>query len=146
MSLFDQDNFLTINTTMLQGHIKITLKCEETNEEIYIEIDGKESIVNVEIWDVVVPEKSELFSQSFVWLLETFGLTEKFMKELEESHWANATISITQITMENQANEIRIDEIIEDCVRIHTYAFLNDEETELMWDVIDSLKRLKSNR
>lgn len=49
MSLFDQDNFLTINTTMLQGHIKITLKCEETNEEIYIEIDGKESIVNVEI-------------------------------------------------------------------------------------------------
>lgn len=91
MSLFDQDNFLTINTTMLQGHIKITLKCEETNEEIYIEIDGKESIVNVEIWDVVVPEKSELFSQSFVWLLETFGLTEKFMKELEESHWANAT-------------------------------------------------------
>jgi len=48
--------------------------------------------------------------------------------------------------MENQANEIRIDEIIEDCVRIHNYAFLNDEETELMWDVIDSLKRLKSNR
>jgi DNA-binding protein YbaB len=69
---------------MLQWHITITLKCEETNEEVSIEINGKESIVNVEIWDVVVSEKSELFSQSFVGLLETFGLTQKFMKELED--------------------------------------------------------------
>lgn len=64
-------------------HIKMTVTCMETNESIVFEYDANNKKADINIGDIDLNEKSELFQKAFVETLEMLWLQKKFIDEID---------------------------------------------------------------
>ena len=68
---------------MKKWHIKITIECIETKDNVVFELNGNDRKVDVNL-DNFNAEWSELFKQAIEQNIEWFNLTDKLLKAIEE--------------------------------------------------------------